>query len=173
MYNNWSHFFRHLNILPYSSTYKACTKNVGNSILEPWQTCKALRFSFLDITTVGNLFYIKNFKDQIVGFKNQMKDTYRQRSRIGLQPLELHVIIDYLLSESGKIESKIESYFQLWIKILLPMNLFLQFDKCCDIKLHNFEQEIFTIEVVKVEIWHYGLKINTTGQTKYLLYTKI
>ena len=159
MYNNWSRCYRHLNILPYTGACRACTRNVSNSISEPCQTCKALRFSFPNVTTVGNLFCVKSFKDVIAGIKNEMKDTYQRRSCLGLQPLEVRIVRKYLLNGVGKSVAKIEADFQLWVMILLSVNLFLRFDECCELKLENFEREMFTIETDKVQklaVWIKG-----------------
>ena len=42
---------------------------------------------------------------------------------------------------------------------LLSVNLFLRFEECCELKLENFEREMFTIETDKVQnlaVWIKG-----------------
>ena len=159
MYNNYSQCYHHLSMLPYRSACKVCTINVADGFMEPCQTCKALRFSYPNVTTVGNIFCLKTFTDELGRIKNKMKDTYKRRSCIGLQPSELRTIRTYLLSDIGKAKHKAEYDFQLWVMILLSVTLFLRFDEICNMKVSDFENNMFTLTESRIDnlsIWIKG-----------------
>ena len=145
MYNNWSKCYLNLGNLPLCEACKLCLVNVENNIYQPCQTCKALKFYFPNVTTVGNIFKLPTFKAELQQMKLDMEETYQRRSCIGLQPTELRKIGSYLLSDVGKTESQVEANFQSWVMILVSVSIFLRFDECCNLEMMDFEKEQFTI----------------------------
>ena len=75
-----------------------------------------------------------------------MKDQYKRRTCIGLQPIEVRKIRSYLLNPTGKTPEQIEEDFQLWVMIILSITLFLRFDEVCNLKMSDFEQERFSFD---------------------------
>ena len=89
MHNNYSKCHRHLDILKYNKACSICVENLSQDINEPCHTCKAMRFVYPNVTSIGNIFKDPLFASKINGFIREMREAFQRRTCIGLQPLEV------------------------------------------------------------------------------------